>query len=105
MLRYVERNPLRAALCEKAEDWRFGSFWRRKHGSPEQQQILCEWPITRPRQWVAHVNRPQSDAELTALRNSVRKGTPYGSGRFVTQSAARLQLDHTLRPRGRPRKE
>jgi hypothetical protein len=28
-------------------------------------------------QWVAYVNRPQSDAELTALRNSVKKGTPY----------------------------
>ena len=105
VLRYVERNPLRASLCERAEDWRFGSLWQRKQGSPEQQQLLSEWPLARPRQWVAHVNRPQSDAELTALRNSVRKGTPYGSGRFVTQSAARLKLDHTLRPRGRPRKE
>jgi|GEM_PF-2329819 hypothetical protein len=44
------------------------------------------------------VNWPQSNAELTALRNSVRKGTPYGSGRFVTQSAARLQLDYEEDP-------
>ena len=105
VLRYVERNPLRAGLCKRAEDWTFGSLWRRKHGTPEQQQLLTEWPFPRPRQWVAHVNRPQSEAELTALRNSVQKGTPYGQARFVTQSAARLQLEHTLRPRGRPRKE
>ena len=103
VLRYVERHPLRASLCERAEDWRYGSLWRRKHGTPEQQQILSEWPIARPRQWVAHVNRVQSEAELTALRSSVRKGTPFGGHRFVTQSAARLQLEHTLRPRGRPR--
>ena len=104
VLRYVERNPLRAGLCERAEDWTFGSLWRRKHGTPEQQLMLTEWPFPRPRQWVAHVNRPQTEAELTSLRNSVQKGTPYGQARFVTQSAARLQLEHTLRPRGRPRK-
>ena len=105
VMRYVERNPLRAGLCERAEDWTFGSLWRRKHGTPEQQQLLTEWPFPRPRLWVAHVNRPQSEAELTALRNSVRKGTPYGQAQFVTQSAARLKLEHTLRSRGRPRKE
>lgn len=104
VLRYVERNPLRASLCERAEDWWFGSFRRRKYGTPQQRQILNEWSITRLRQWVAHVNRPRSNAELTALRNSVRHGAPYGSGRFVTQSAARFQLDHerlTYRHAGR----
>jgi len=105
VLRYVERNPLRASLCERAEAWRHGSLWRRKHGTPADQAILSNWPIPRPRQWVAQVNRPQSESELTALRNSVRKGTPFGSTRFARQSATRLQLEHTLRPRGRPRKE
>jgi len=105
VLRYVERNPLRASLCERAEDWRYGSLWRRKHGTPEQQQILREWPIARPRQWVAHVNRAQSEADMPALRSPVRKGTPFGGHRFVTQSAARLPLEHTLRPLGRPRQQ
>jgi len=27
--RYVERNPLRAALVRRAEDWQWGSLWRR----------------------------------------------------------------------------
>ena len=105
VLRYVERNPLRAGLCERAEDWQFGSLWRRRHGTPEQQGVLSDWPIARPRQWLAHVDQAQSEAELTALRNCVRKGAPYGSRGFVTQSAARLQLEHTLRPRGRPSKQ
>ena len=45
VLRYVERNPLRACLCERAEDWAFSSLWRRKHGTPEQQKLLTEWPF------------------------------------------------------------
>ncbi len=92
-------------MCERAEDWQFGSLWRRRHGTPEKKSILSEWPIARPRQWLAHVNRAQSEPELAALSNCVRKGAPYGSNGFVTQSAARLQLEHTLRPRGRPRKK
>jgi putative transposase len=27
VLRYVERNPVRAGLVEKAEDWQYGSLW------------------------------------------------------------------------------
>jgi REP element-mobilizing transposase RayT len=27
---YIENNPVKARLCEKAEDWPFGSAWFRK---------------------------------------------------------------------------
>lgn len=104
VLRYVERNPLRAALCERAEDWKFGSFWRREYGDDGARSVLSEWPIGRPRQWKALVNRPQNEKELAAIRKAVKKGCPYGSEAFVTQSAARLKLQHTLRSRGRPKK-
>ena len=30
--RYVERNALRAGLTRRAEDWRWGSLWRRERG-------------------------------------------------------------------------
>lgn len=33
--RYVERNPLRAGLVRRAEDWRWCSLWRRTHGDDE----------------------------------------------------------------------
>ena len=104
VLRYVERNPLRSSLCDRAEDWMYGSLWRRVNGNANSRRILCEWPIPRPRQWKSLVNRPQNEAELQALRRCVKKGSPYGSAAFVSQSAVRLQLEHTLRPRGRPRK-
>jgi len=105
VLRYVERNPLRANLCQRAEEWKFGSAWRMRHGDRKSRRLLSAWPIPRPRQWKSYVNRPQGEAELKAIRQSVIRGTPYGSQRWATQSAARLQLKHTLRSRGRPKKE
>ena len=104
VLRYVERNPLRANLCERAEDWRWGSLWRCAHASGVNSEFLAAWPIVRPRQWISRVNKPQSERELEAIRHSLKRGAPYGSEKWVSQSAARLQLSHTLRPRGRPRK-
>jgi putative transposase len=104
VLRYVERNPLRAGLCDRAEDWQWGSMWQRDHPDPTQTDVLSPWPIDRPRMWRRHVNKPQSESELKAIRHSVTRGTPFGTERWLSQSAARLQLSHTLRPRGRPRK-
>ena len=105
VVRYVERNALRANLCERAEDWRWCSLWRRNHASRFESDLLAAWPMDRPRHWGAHVNKAQSEQELEAIRHSLQRGRPYGSEPWVSQSAARLQLSHTLRPRGRPRKE
>lgn len=105
VLRCVERNPVRAALCELAADWRYGSAWRKRSGNDELRRLISEWPIPRPRQWRAFVDKPQHEAEVAAIRRSISRGTPYGSEDWGTQSAVRLQLQHTLRSRGRPRKE
>ncbi len=105
VLRYVERNPVRAELCKRAEDWRYGSAWRNHHGDSEARAIIAKWPIPRPRNWLTYVNEAQTELELKAIRQCTIRGTPYGSTTWVTQSAARLQLKHTLRPRGRPKKQ
>jgi len=104
VLRYVERNPVRASLCRLAEDWQYGSAWRNAHGDRTCRQLLAKWPIPRPRRWREFVNESQTEAEVEAIRRSVLRGTPFGSEKWVTQSAARLKLKHTLRPRGRPKK-
>lgn len=101
VLRYVERNPLRAHLCKRAEDWKFGSAWRRAN---RDGKLLASWPVPEPQNWRSFVNEPQTEAELEAIRHSVVRGTPYGNKGWVTQSAVRLGLAHTLRSRGRPRK-
>ncbi len=102
--RYVERNALRANLVTRAEHWRWSSLWRRIHGDTEPRSLLAAWPLPLPANWVEHVNAPQSEAELEALRRSVARNCPYGSEAWQEVMAARLGLAHTLRPRGRPKK-
>ena len=65
VMRYTERNGLRANLVARAEDWPWGSLWIRQFGSAERRAMLSDWPMPRPRSWVDYVNQPASDAELT----------------------------------------
>jgi putative transposase len=102
--RYVERNALRAGLVKKAEDWRWGSLWRRVFGGDDSGLVLRAGPVRLPDEWVKLVNQSQSDQELAALRLCVARGRPYGSDTWVARTARRVGLTSTLRPRGRPRK-
>ena len=102
VMRYVERNPLRANLCRRAEEWKYGSAWHRTNGTAVSEAILSPWPIPRPAMWLDHVNQPQTSGEVEVIRKSIARGMPYGTERWVSQTAARLEINHTLRPRGRP---
>ncbi|MDH3718849.1 MAG: transposase [Planctomycetota bacterium] len=104
VVRYVERNALRASLVRKAENWKWSSLWIRKFGSAQHRRLLSPWPVPSPRNWVEHVNRPETEAELKALRRSVNRGTPFGSPAWIHNTAKRLGLEFTTRPRGRPKK-
>jgi putative transposase len=100
--RYVEHNPLRAKLVERAEEWRWSSLWQRVHAT--QVPWLSEGPLPWPKDWTEHVNSIQTEAELVALRRSVGRGAPFGDERWQARTALTLHLESALRPRGRPKK-
>jgi putative transposase len=101
--RYVERNPLRAKLARRAERWRWGSLFRWQRGNAEDRELLSPWPLSRKSGWVDHVNAPQSDAEVAAIRHSIDRGSPLGDSDWSQQTVEKLDLQSTLRPRGRPK--
>ncbi len=104
VIRYVERNPLRAGLCELAEEWRWSSSYVRRMSDRPTWLVDPSEPAL-PRQWRSFVNKPQTEAELAAIRKCIKRGSPFGDGMWVKSSAVRLGLESTLRPRGRPRKQ
>ena len=104
VMRYVERNALRANLVERAEEWRSGTLFLRSQRKVHPWLIVPQDPPL-PRQWRAHVNKPQSGTEVNALRNCVRRGCPFGTDAWRRRSAVHLGLESTLRPRGRPKNE
>lgn len=101
--RYVERNALRAKLVTEAEGWQWSSLWRRDQGDATLPTWLSDWPVERPRDWIARVNRPQTASELESLRVSVQRGRPFGEEAWVKRMAKRFGMESTLRPRGRPK--
>jgi putative transposase len=104
VVRYVERNALRANLVERAESWRWSSLRRVERADPA-FPIVSTWPLPRPSDWLQLVNQPQTEAEVAALRCCVNRGRPFGDPHWVTDTAKRLGLEWTIRPRGRPKTE
>ena len=101
--RYVERNPLRANLVERAEDWRWSGLWHRSH--PGNLLNLADWPLCPPTDWLQHVNQPHTVAELAAIHESVQRGLPYGSDDWRRDTADHLGIRLESRRAGRPRKK
>jgi putative transposase len=104
VMRYVERNPLRAGLTARAEEWPWSSLGRRQRGEARGEVRLESWPLPRPRDWAARVNRAETEAEVEAIRRSIARGCPFGEENWQQETAANLGLEYTLRKRGRPPK-
>ncbi len=100
---YVERNALRAGLVGQAEDWRWGSLWRWLQEAEPKPPLLSKWPIPRLPRWVQRVNEALSDKELESLRLCAQRGRPFGDESWTETIARRLNLESTMRPRGRKR--
>ena len=93
LLRYVERNPLRAGLVARAEHWPWSSL-----GRPVGPPTLHPDPIPRDAAWVDFVNAAMTDPECDAIRLCLRRSAPYGSDAWTRRTAERLGLQSSLRP-------
>ncbi len=104
--RYVERNALRAGLVARAEDWLWSSLVRRRRKDVKSPWLVAvkDWPVSPLRTWTAFVNRPETEAELDAVRLSLARGAPYGEVSWQRHTAARLKLQSSLRPPWRPKR-
>jgi putative transposase len=110
VLQYIEANPLRAKLVRRAEDYPWSSY--RAHALGDTNELvdrlvtfkqLSPNPAIRQRRWAERVHRVMKDELLRQIRRSAASGLPFGGANWVTRLAKRLDLDLTIRPRGRPR--
>ena len=102
LLRYVERNPLRAKIVRRAEQWRWGSYHVRRTRGHELYPLLAEGPINLPKDWSRWVHDPETAAEQAQLREHIQRSRPLGDAKWTAATARRLGLETSLRPRGRP---
>ena len=102
VIRYVERNPLRAKLVKNLNNWKFSSYWRRNNGTPTQKRILAEWPIDMPKDYDAFIHHAVTIEEIAEIRKEIQSGRTYGSEEWTVTIGEQLGLSKA-RPRGRPR--
>ena len=94
--RYVERNPVRARLARRAEDWPWSSAGGHVNGKPDP---LAEsaWLTERTAGWVCSWGeflRQDEDPELAeALRRRERTGRPLGDEPFLRKMGRLLGRD------------
>ena len=103
VLRHIDRGPVRAGLVGRAEEWDWSGLGHRRSGFKPADR-LSDGPVGLPADWLGYVNREPPAAELAALARSEERGCPFGDADWQRETAERLGLGFTLRPRGRPRK-
>jgi putative transposase len=104
-IRYVERNPVRARLVRKAEEYPWSSA--AAHCGQRPDPILAPLPEPRPPEaanWAAWLAEKEDEKMLLKLRLCTRTGRPVGSRRFLAKLESRLGRRLQARPTGRPRK-
>lgn len=104
VIKYIERNAVRAKLVKNCEDWQWGSAWVRINGTAEQKKLLAKMPTDLPDDYLQWINAPESLTEIDAIRHSVNKGVPYGREKWVDKMVTKFHLETTLRKAGRPKK-
>ena len=102
VMRYIEANPLRTGLVKRPADWPWSSLAVRTGMQAPFQ--LSDGPLQLPSNWQSLVNRPQRPQRLDELTNSINRGAPFGDSNWKMITASKMNLEPTMRPRGRPKK-
>jgi transposase len=101
--RYVERNPVRAGLVPRAEEYPWSSAaahcgLRRDPlvaGDLERRGVVEDWAS-----WLAE---PDGEEDLASLRRQTRSGRPLGAEAFVQHLETLAGRSLTAKPVGRPK--
>lgn len=105
VIKYIERNPVRAKLVQKCEEWRWGSAWLRANGDMTRlARLIDESPVDLPKNYLKWINTPDKEDDLEQLRTSVRRGSPFGGESWMENMIQAHNLISTVRREGRPGK-
>lgn len=103
-IRFVENNPVRAGLVERAEDYAWSSA--PSHVKGEADPLLSDPgpAIGAVADWRQYLAGPGEEALLRRVRERLKTGRPAGDAAFVRGLEEKLGRRLEALPRGRPRK-
>jgi len=105
-LRYVERNPVRAKMVKKAEEYAWSSA--SAHCGLTENSLLsslnCLGSVISTENWSEWISLPNNEREIQILRRNIEKGLPCGSDKFIEKLEVISDKVLKFRPQGRPKK-
>ena len=81
-VRYIENNPVRAGIVERAEDF----FWSsaKAHVYGEDDELLSDFQLTSEiPDWASYLRKKTSESETKLFRSHAQNGLPLGGNEFV----------------------
>lgn len=98
--RYVENNPVKAGLVDRAEDYPWSSAAAHVKGVPD--RILSKSYLAEEiRDWGRYLREREDEEETEKIRYCAGTGRPCGDDAFVDQLEYMLQLKLFTKPKGR----
>lgn len=103
-VRFVENNPVRAGLVEKAHLFPWSSA--RARVMKEDDGILSDPPfaIAERNDWEAYLRKPAREHLIENLKRNLTAGRPSGDAAFLGKMEILLARSLRIPPRGRPPK-
>lgn len=81
--RYIERNPVRANLVDRAEQWRWSSLWHRQINPGATTSFLSPRPVEFPDDELRWINEPLEEPTAILIARSIQKSLPLGSPDWI----------------------
>jgi len=103
--RYIERNPVRAKIISKPDEYQWSSAKANTSGK-RMGFIKPIWEDDTEREgYIAFLNNPDKEEEIEVIKKSTISGKPIGSKEFLNQMLETLGVTINTRSKGRPRKK
>jgi len=81
-VRYVERNPVRAGIVKKAEDYHWSSA--KAHVYHEEDKLLSDnFLVSDIPDWAEYLREETDESDRELFRSHARTGRPLGSDEFI----------------------
>ena len=103
--RYIECNPVKAGMVERAEEYIWSSARAHLKGISDDQIMLGDWLEPSERQGYAAFVLTEDAEKNNNICKATRTGCPYGTESFI--DTIEYQLNRTIRAKkaGRPKKQ
>jgi putative transposase len=85
----VERQPIIRNVVTRAEQWRWGSCWRRAGG----ENAITLYAPRHNKNWIAAVNGAANADELFAISHCLSTGHPFGDQKWQNGITSKSEFD------------